>query len=104
MGGKLKELDEDFLIVDKCESLPLNLHNGVHYLHSNDFGTPFPFEFKKITATEEVWNPRTDTFNKVSTIPEMVEYSLKVMGTRHPSSIMDPGNRDWDVYLPVSHQ
>ena len=103
-GARLKEKGiEDFLIIDKCPSLPLNLHNGVHYLHSNDFGTPFPFELKKIQATEEVWDPRTDTFKKTSQIPEMIEYSMKIMGLRHPSSIMDPGNRNWDTYLPISN-
>ena len=103
-GARLKEIGEhNFAIIDKCDSLPLNLHNGVHYLHSNDFGTPFPFELKKIQATEEIWDPRTDNFRKISHIPEMLEYSMKIMGLRHPSSIMDPGNRNWDTYLPMSN-
>lgn len=103
-GATLKEKgEESFVIVDKCKELPLNLSNGVHYLHSNDFGTPFPFELQKITAVEEIWDPRTDEFKKVSHIPEMVEYSLKVMNLRHPSSIQDPGTRSWDTFLPMSN-
>ncbi len=103
-GAALKEKGEiDFLIVDKAPSLPLNLGNGVHYLHSNDFGTPFPFNFKKITCVEELWNPRTDSFKKIANIPEMIEYSMKVMGKRLPSSIMDPGNRSWNTWLPESN-
>lgn len=103
-AAELKSRGEtDFIIIDKCKSLPLNLNNGVHYLHSNNFGTPFPFELKKIAAVEEIWDPRTDVFKKIAHIPEMMEYSLKVMNLRHPSSIMDPGNRDWDTFLPASN-
>jgi hypothetical protein len=58
---------------------------------------------KKIVCTEEVWNPRTDKFTKYSCLPEMLEYSLKLMNLRHPSSIMDPGNRQWETYLPESN-
>lgn len=103
-GAALKEHGQtDFLIVDKAKSLPLNLGNGVHYLHSNDFGTPFPFSFKKITCVEELWEPRTDAFKKTANVPEMIKYSMKVMGKRLPSSIMDPGNRQWETYLPESN-
>lgn len=103
-GAALKKNGEnDFIILESKSDVPMNLHNGVHYLHSNNFGLPFDFELKKIQSTEEVWDPRTDTFKKTSNIPEMIEYSMKVMGTRHPSSIMDPGNRDWDTYLPLSN-
>ncbi len=103
-GAALKEAGEtDFLIVDRTPDVPLNLHNGVHYLHANDFGTPFPFEFKEITSTEEIWDPRKDTFKKQAHIPEMIDYSLKVMNLRHPSSIMDPGSRPWKTYVPLSN-
>lgn len=94
---------ENFLVVDKSPSLPMNLSNGVHYLHSNDFGTPFPFELKKISSTEEIWDPRTDVFKKTANVSEMIDYSMKVMGIRHPSSIMDPGSRDWETYIPLSN-
>ena len=102
-GARLKELGKNFLIVEANSEVPRNLHNGVHYLHSDNFGTPFPFELKKISAIEEIYDPRHDTFKNLANIPEMMEYSLKVMGTRHPSSIIDPGRRQWDVYLPLSH-
>ncbi len=103
-AAELKEKGiEDFKIIDKVNELPLNLHNGVHYLHTNDFGTPFDFELKEIPSTEEIWNPRKDEFKKIAHIPEMMHYSMKVMGTRHPSSIMDPGNRSWKTFIPANN-
>ena len=93
----------ELLVVDKCSELPLNLHNGVHYLHTNDFGTPFDFELKEIVSTEEIWNPRKDEFKKTSHLPEMIDYSMKVMNLRHPSSIMDPGSRAWKTFIPMSN-
>src|SRR3990167_1945741 len=103
-GAELKSRgNEDFIIIDKCPELPKNLHNGLHYLHSSDFGTPFPFEFKQIVRTEEIWDTRTNTFKKQATIPEMFEYSKKVMeNLRHPSSIMDPG-KNWESWIPESN-
>ncbi len=103
-AAELKSKGEDnFLIVDRCKEVPLNLHNGVHYLHTNDFGTPFPFELKEIVSTEEIWIPRRDEFKKQAHVPEMVDYSVKVMGLRHPSSIMDPSSRVWKTYIPLSN-
>jgi len=103
-AAELKSRGEtDFAVVDKCESLPTNLHNGLHYLHTSDFGTPFPFEFKKCVLTEEIWNTRTNEFKKVANLPEMFEYSKKIMeNLRHPSSIMDPGKRN-EVWIPLSN-
>ena len=94
---------DDFIIVDLLKSIPLNFHNGIHYLHSQNLDLPFEFKTKKIQATEEIWNPRTDEFKKMSVLPEMIEYSMKLMGIRHPSSIMDPGNREWDTFVPESN-
>jgi len=95
--------EEDFIIVDKNKELPQNFHNGLHYLHSCDFGTPFSFEFKKCILTEEIWNTKTNEFKKNATIPEMFEYSKKIMeNLRHPSSIMDPGKRN-EVWIPLSN-
>lgn len=103
-GAALKEYQEDFIIVDKLPELPKNLHNGLHYLHSIDFGIPFPFEFKKITMTEEIWDVRKDEFKKKATLPEMFDYSKKIMeNVRHPSSILDPGKFDNEVFLPQSN-
>ena len=100
-GAKLKaEGENDFMIIDKQTSLPKNLHNGLHYLHSLDFEIPFPFEFKKVILTEEIWDTKTNTFKKNATIPEMFEYSKKIMeNLRHPSSIMDPGKKT-EVWIP----
>ena len=93
---------EDFVVIDKTPELPKNFKNGLHYLHSCP-ETPFPFEYKSIILTEEIWDTRTNIFKKQATIPEMFEYSKKVMeNLRHPSSIMDPGKRT-EVFVPENN-
>ena len=69
-GAALKERGiEDFVIIERSPSLPLNLGNGVHLLHSNEIGQPFDFELKEIAVTLEVWDPRTDVFKQRANIP-----------------------------------
>src|SRR5215469_8385671 len=103
-GAELLRRDfKNFLIVDSCSQLPMNLANGVHYLHSDNLNLPFPLELKEIKSNEEIWNPRKDEFKKCAHIPDMIDYSMKVMGLRHPSSVSDPGNRDWKTFLPMSN-
>ncbi len=95
--------EEDFIVVDKCKDLPRNLANGLHYLHSKDIGTPFEFKFKSCPITEQIWDTRTNKFSNQATLPEMFEYSKKVMeNLRHPSSIMDPGKR-MEAFVPESN-
>lgn len=94
---------ESFKIFERGPEVPLNLHNGVHYLHTPNLNTPFKFEVNEIKATEEIWNPRKDEFKTAANLPEMIDYSMKVMGIRHPSSIMDPGGRSWPTYLPMDN-
>ena len=102
-GANLKKLDEDFIIVDKQEKLPNNLSNGLHYRHSTDLKLPFHTDFKSCILTENVWDPRTNKFSNYSFLPEMFEYSKKIMeDLRHPSSIMDPGKRNC-VWVPESN-
>lgn len=103
-GAALKERGvEDFVIIDSSPSLPANLHNGLHYLHTVDWPRPFPFSFRKITATEQIWDPKTDAFSQEAKLPDAFAYSLKVMGLRHPSSILDVGRRQWTTNLPESN-
>ena len=103
-GAALKERGEnDFVIIDPSPQLPANLHNGLHYLHSVDWPRPFPFAFRQIVATEQIWNPKTDEFSQEAKLPDAFAYSLKVMGLRHPSSIMDVGRRQWTTNLPESN-
>lgn len=94
---------EDFKVVDRTPSLPLNLHNGVHYLHTNDFGTPFPFKFQEIRSKEQIWHPVKDIWKNQADLPEINEYGIKAFDIRHPSSIMDPGNRAWKTFIPMSN-
>lgn len=102
-AAELKSKNMDFLVIEKSKDLPLNLANGLHYLHSKDFGTPFSFHYKTCLMSEQIWNTRTNQFSKTATIPEMFEYSKKIAeNMRHPSSIMDPGKRA-EVYVPESN-
>jgi len=99
-GAACKQNGENFLICESQPMLPRNLNNGVHYLHTDNLYLPFNFDLKEVKATEEIWNPRKDEFKKEANLPDMIDYSLKIMKMRHPSSIMDPGTRKWGVYLP----
>lgn len=102
-GAELKSKGiESFLIIDKSEKLPLNLHNGVHYLHDINFEPPFPFDFKKITLTEEIWNPIRREFKKQSLFSDSIQYSIKTLSIGHPSSIMSIGKTE-EVYVPESN-
>jgi hypothetical protein len=103
LGAEFTKNNLEFLIADKNQSIPKNLHNGIHYLHTDKLNLPFECELKEITSTEEIWNPRKDEFKKCAHLPEMVDYSIKVMGLRHPSSIMDPGSRPWKTFVPISN-
>lgn len=103
-GATLKQNgEEDFMIVEKAPGVPNNLSNGLHYLHDVDFQLPFKMDFKKCKLTETIWDTRNNTFKEKATLPEMFEYSKKVMDNlRHPSSIQDPGKRD-AVWIPESN-
>lgn len=94
---------ENFLIVEKSKSVPNNLANGLHYLHDVDFRLPFPMDFKKCILTENIWDTKTNTFSQRAMLPDLFEYSKKVMDNlRHPSSIMDPGKMT-NVFVPESN-
>ena len=103
-GATLKQNGiEDFIIIEKQPDIPNNLSNGLHYLHDVDFRLPFQLDFKKCKLTETIWDTRTNKFSDRATLPEMFEYSKKVMDNlRHPSSIQDPGKRDC-VWIPESN-
>lgn len=103
-GGYLKQNGiDDFLIIEKNSCVPNNLSNGLHYLHDVDFKLPFKMDFKKCKLTETIWDTRTNQFKERANLPEMFDYSKKVMDNlRHPSSIQDPGKRD-SVWIPESN-
>jgi len=105
--------EDDFLIVDKCDAVPKNLHNGVHYLHSIP-SLPFDMEFKSVTLTDGVLDAETpvigtdgkiDGKTEIRHIPnlqDMLKYSEKVREVQHPSSIMEIGKRE-SVFLPKTN-
>ena len=95
----LKHYGEQFMVFDAAKELPLNLHNGVHYLHSIP-DLPFQTDIKKITLTDGILAK-----GKVYTQPSLIfalQYSEKVREIQHPSSIMNIG-KDNFVYMPATN-
>lgn len=102
-AGYLKQAGEDFIVIEKSKSVPNNLANGLHYLHSIDFDLPFKMEFKQCILTENVWDTKNNTFSDKAMLPDLFSYSRKIMDDlRHPSSIMDPG-KSTRVFVPDSN-
>jgi len=98
-GSWLKHTKEDFLIIEKLNEIPLNLNQGVHYLHSIP-QLPFGAELKEITLTDGVLSE-----GKIRHRPELqdaLQYSEKVRAIQHPSSIFEIGKRT-SVFIPKSN-
>ena len=99
----LRANEEDFLIVDGQDSLPLNLHNGVHYMHDvEELDLPFDFRWKKIPLTEQIWWPFKNKWSDTANLEDIVEYSKKAMGISQPNSIMTVGKTK-EVWIPKSN-
>lgn len=96
----LKEYKQDFVVIEGMKELPINLQNGVHYLHSKP-NLPFDAKLKEITLTDGVIDP-DGRVRHTATLNDALDYSLKVREVQHPSSILDIGKRDF-VYLPSSN-
>lgn len=94
-----KHLGIDFMVVEGNESLPLNLHNGVHYLHSVP-ELPFKSEFKEMTLTDGILFD--GEIHHTPNLKWSLLYSEKVREIQHPSSIMDVG-KTTKVYMPKSN-
>ena len=95
----LRHTKEDFLVVERLKKIPMNLHNGVHYLHSIP-SLPFDAKLKKITLTDGVLAD-----GKIRHKPELqdaLQYSEKVRSIQHPSSIFEIGKRT-SVFIPKSN-
>jgi len=95
----LKEGGVDFMVVEGASELPLNLHNGVHYLHSIP-DLPFNTDLKMITLTDGILVDGNITHTP--NLKYSLQYSEKVREIQHPSSIMDIG-KDTYVYMPKSN-
>ena len=95
----LKESKSEFMVVEGAKELPLNMHNGVHYLHSIP-PLPFDSELKKITLTDGVLV--NDEIMHKPSLKHALEYSEKVREIQHPSSIMEVGKED-SVFMPKSN-
>jgi len=87
-----KKTSDSFKVIESSSSLPLNLHNGVHYLHSIP-KLPFTPSLKEITVTEGILRSVGDIKNSAS-LTDALEYSEKVRDIQHPSSILDVGKRE----------
>jgi hypothetical protein len=94
---------EDFLIIEKGPEVPRNFKNGVHYIHTDQIDFPFEFHLKEVQTIEQIWNPFTDEFKERANAADAIQYSLKVMGIRHNSSVLDPGRRAWKTFIPESN-
>jgi len=95
----LKKLGVDFMVVEALAELPMNMHNGVHYLHSIP-PLPFNANIKKITLTDGILYE--DRIYHEPNLEFSLKYSEKVREIQHPSSIMDIG-KDENVYMPESN-
>lgn len=94
-----KNLGISFLVVDGSQSIPLNLHNGVHYLHSIP-NLPFESNLKEITLTDGILSDG-EIIHQPNLLHSL-KYSEKVREIQHPSSIMDVGKKQ-NVYMPPSN-
>ena len=95
----LKDKEADFMVVEFAKELPVNMHNGVHYLHSIP-KLPFETDLKSITLTDGVLQDG-NIYHEPSLI-HALEYSEKVREIQHPSSIMNIG-KDKNVFMPASN-
>ena len=85
-----------FMVVDGCDKLPMNMHNGVHYLHSVPT-LPFESGCKKITLTDGILYNGCITHEPNLNLSLL--YSEKVREFQHPSSIMNIGKYN-SVFMP----
>lgn len=95
----LKFYNQDFMVVDTNKELPLNMHNGVHYLHEIP-DIPFGFGFKSMTLTDGILID--GHIEHCPNLKHALEYSEKVREIQHPSSIMDIGKRT-EVFMTKSN-
>jgi hypothetical protein len=88
--------NHDFMVAEYAKELPSNMHNGVHYLHSEP-NLPFDTKLKRITLTDGVICDE-EILHEPS-LKHALEYSEKVREIQHPSSIMDIG-KETSVFMP----
>lgn len=94
-----KKYGLDFLVIEGNKELPMNMHNGVHYLHSIP-ELPYEVDLKKITLTDGILYE--DKIYHEPNLEFSLKYSEKVREIQHPSSIMGVGKRT-EVFLPASN-
>jgi len=98
-GCWLKNEGIEFVIMDPAGAVPMNLHNGVHYLHSIP-NLPFDANLKRITLTDVIME--NGEFYHKPNLKHALDYSEKVRDIQHPSSIMSVGKTD-SAYMPDSN-
>lgn len=96
----LKKQNVSFMVIERNAVLPLNLHNGVHYLHSHPM-LPFETDIREITLTDGILQ-RDGTIVHEPNLIHALEYSEKVREIQHPSSIFEVGKRE-KVFMPKSN-
>lgn len=95
----LKHFGRSFTVFDSAKELPSNLHNGVHYLHSEPV-LPFDTEIKRITLTDGILDG--GRIHHQPNLEFSLKYSEKVREIQHPSSIMEIGKHS-SVFMPKSN-
>ena len=98
-GCWLKNKGIEFAVFDPAKSVPMNLHNGVHYLHSIP-NLPFESSIDKITLTDAILCD--GKFYHEPNLQHALDYSKKVRDIQHPSSILSVGKED-KVYMPTGN-
>lgn len=96
-GVWLKSHGIDFTIIEGKQELPLNLHNGVHYLHDLP-ELPFTLDFDRIPLFDGVMG-KDGVVRDYVTLQDCLEYSFKVLGVQQPSSVLEVGKID-KVIMP----
>src|SRR3990167_8477710 len=88
---------KDKIVIEGSDSLPKNLSNGVHYLHSSPI-LPFIPDLKRITLSDGILG-RDGSIKHSADLNDALQYSEKVREIQHPSSILEVGKDD-EAYLP----
>jgi len=99
-GCWMKYYKKNFVVIERLSEVPMNLHNGVHYLHSIP-ELPFDAKLKSITLTDGVLT-KDGRIRHQPELQDALMYSEKVRSIQHPSSIYEVGTRT-SVFVPKSN-
>mgnify|MGYP001600203861 CR=1 FL=1 len=99
-GLSAGKLIKDSIILEKQETIPKNLQNGVHYLHSIP-KIKTNIKYKQIRLDECVFNSN-DCITQKPNLYDAMLYSYKAIGIIQPTSIFQLGKRN-HCFVPQSN-